>query len=86
MKRILTTLALATIAAALFFGMLWQHTLFTHELLSKDIYSNKYQAADRVLRALFLVQLVFTVSLIGLNEHLQSKLRKNKGICKPSTE
>jgi hypothetical protein len=86
MKRILTTLALATIAAALFCGILWQHTLFTHELLSKDIYSNEYQAADRVLRVLLLVQLVFTVSLIGLNEHLQSKLKKNKVICKSLTE
>ena len=73
MKNILITLILTASAVALFLGILSIHTLFTHELLSQNNYSDKLHAADHILYALLIIQLVFTLSLVACIEHLKKK-------------
>ena len=65
MKNILIVLILTASAAALFLGILSSHTLFTHELLSQNAYSDKLHTADHILYALLVIQLVFTLSLVA---------------------
>ena len=65
-------------AAALFLGILSSHTLFTHELLSQNTYSENLQAADHILYALLIVQLVFTLSLVAWIVHLRKTPQKEK--------
>ena len=78
MKNILITLIMTACAAALFLGILSSHTLFTHELLSQNTYSENLQAADHILYALLIVQLVFTLSLVAWIVHLRKTPQKEK--------
>ena len=71
MKNILIVLILTASAAALFLGILSSHTLFTHELLSQNAYSDKLHPADHILYALLVIQLVFTLSLVAWIERLK---------------
>ena len=73
MNNRLITLILTASAAALFLGILSYHTLFTHELLSQNTYSEKLHAADHILYALLIVQLVFTLSLVAWIGRLKKK-------------
>ena len=73
MKIILITLIMTASAAALFLGILSCHTLFTHELLSQNTYSEKLQTADHILYVLLIIQLVFTLSLVAWIGRLKKK-------------
>ena len=78
MKNILITLILTATATALFFGILSIHTIFTHELLSQNAYSDILHAADHILYALLIIQLVFTLSLVARIERLKNTRNKEK--------